>query len=208
MRRAEALATERARTAFLAEAGRRLAATLHQGTLPDRLLIEVPQPDGWPGFRSGRAICQTSRRRRVGGQRRGGGGRLARGWPPPSRDPQIAAVLGDDEYTYVVRNRPTLIATAMHRLAEACPAVRDHDDRQRDATAEDMGHVVDFLAAALYLSETLIFTDFVDWTAGVRHAREVPPRAFRAGLDLVRAQLTDYPAALAMLDAGRAHLPG
>jgi methanogenic corrinoid protein MtbC1 len=130
--------------------------------------------------------------------------RLAADWPPPMRDPQISAFLGDDEYTYVVRRRPALIGTAMGRLASDYPAVRDYDQRQLDATAEDMGHIVDFLAAALYVSEAKIFTDFVAWTREVLAARGVPPAALRAGLLLVRAQLRDYPAALAVIDAGLA----
>jgi methanogenic corrinoid protein MtbC1 len=130
--------------------------------------------------------------------------RLAANWPPPMRDPQASAFLGDDEYTFVVRRRPALIGTAMGRLAADHPAVRDYDQRQMDATAEDMGHIVDFLAAALYVSEAQIFTDFVGWTRGVLAARGVPPAALRAGLHLVRDQLPDYPTALAVLDAGLA----
>jgi hypothetical protein len=120
------------------------------------------------------------------------------------RDPQVSAFLGDDEYTYVVRHRPALIGTAMGRLAADHPAVRDYDQRQLDATAEDMGHIVDFLAASLYVSETTIFTDFVAWTRGVLAARGVPAAALRAGLLLVRDQLRDYPTALAVIDAGLA----
>jgi methanogenic corrinoid protein MtbC1 len=130
--------------------------------------------------------------------------RLAGDWPPPMRDRPISAFLGNDEYTHVVRRRPALIGTAMGRLATDHPAVRDYDQRQIDATAEDMGHIVDFLAAALYVSETQIFTDFVDWTHGVLAARGVPPAALRSGLDLIRDQLRDYPTALAVLDAGLA----
>jgi hypothetical protein len=132
--------------------------------------------------------------------------RLASQWPPPMSDPQTRAPLGDDEYTYVVRNRPTLIGTAMTRLADDYPAVRDYDQRQIDATAEDMGHIVDFLAASLYIGEAQVFSDFVDWTRAVLSARGVPPAALRAGLLLVREQLRDFPAALAVLDAGLAAL--
>jgi methanogenic corrinoid protein MtbC1 len=130
--------------------------------------------------------------------------RLAADWPPPIRDPQISASLGDEEYTHVVRHRPALIGTAMGRLAGDYPAVRAYDQRQMDATAEDMGHIVDFLAAALYVGEAQIFTDFVEWTSGVLAARGVPPAALRAGLLLVRDQLRDYPTALTVIDAGLA----
>jgi methanogenic corrinoid protein MtbC1 len=133
--------------------------------------------------------------------------RLAHDWPPRMPDSQLAAFLGDEEYTFVVRNRPDLIASAMQRLTDAYPAMRDYTQRQHDATAEDMAHVVDFLAAALYVTETAVFTDFVDWTAGILQARGVPPVALRLGLRAVRDQLRDFPTALAMLTAGESRLP-
>ncbi|MEV4348479.1 cobalamin-dependent protein [Actinoplanes sp. NPDC049596] len=128
--------------------------------------------------------------------------RLARNWPPHSPDPQLSAFLGDEEYTYVVRQRGALISTAMATLAETYPRVRDYNPRQLDATTEDMTHIVDFLAAALYVSETQIFTDFIEWTAAVLEARGVPPVALRVGLEAVRTQLQDFPTATAMLTAG------
>jgi methanogenic corrinoid protein MtbC1 len=132
--------------------------------------------------------------------------RLATDWPPPMADPYETARLGDEEYTYVVRQRSALIGTALTRLSAAYPAMDHYDQRQKDHTAEDMGHVVDFLAAALYLSEGEIFTHFVDWTAYVLAARRVPPIALRVGLRLCRDQLHDYPTATAILDAGIARL--
>ncbi|GIF26920.1 methanogenic corrinoid protein MtbC1 [Actinoplanes tereljensis] len=132
--------------------------------------------------------------------------RLAASWPPPPRDPQVHAFLGDDEYTHVVRHRPDLIATGMRALMAAYPGMAAYDDRQVDSTLEDMGHVVDFLAAALYLSEPQIFTDFTDWTLAVLEARKVPPPALRSGLQVVRDQLHDYPRALSVLDAGLSRL--
>ena len=134
--------------------------------------------------------------------------RLARDWPPQAQDPQLSAFLGDDEYTYVVRHRPTLITTALEQLKHSYPAMREYNQRQIDSTGEDVAHIVDFLAAALYVGETAIFTDFVTWTAEVLNARGVPGVALRVGLDAVRGQLRDYPTARAMLDAGDALITG
>jgi hypothetical protein len=134
--------------------------------------------------------------------------RLASNWPPVIGDPFETAFLGDEEYTFVVRERGVLVRTALRRLAAAYPAVTRYDQRQHDATADDIGHIVDFLAAALYVDESQIFTDFVDWTRDVLAARGVPAQAFAAGLRLVREQLPDYPQSLALLDAGLARLDG
>ncbi|XVU22281.1 cobalamin B12-binding domain-containing protein [Actinoplanes sp. CA-054009] len=128
--------------------------------------------------------------------------RLARNWPPHSPDPQLSAFLGDEEYTHVVRHRADLIGTAMETLAQTYPRLREYNTRQLDATTEDLSHIVDFLASALYVSETQIFTDFVTWTAAVLDARGVPPVALRVGLDAVRTQLHDFPTAVAVLNAG------
>jgi methanogenic corrinoid protein MtbC1 len=127
--------------------------------------------------------------------------RLSHDWPPPmTGDPYDMAFLGDDEYTYVVRHRAELLQTAMTRLRASYPQAREYDQQQEDHTAEDMGHIVDFLAAALYVSESRIFTDFVDWTAEVLAARGVPPVALALGLGLYRDQLADYPTAAGLLD--------
>jgi methanogenic corrinoid protein MtbC1 len=128
--------------------------------------------------------------------------RLGGDWPPQVGDPWEVPFQADDEYTYVVRARAELVGTTLTRLAMTYPPMNDYDQRQRDATAEDLGHVVDFLAAALYVSDERIFTDFVQWTGEVLEARKVPPLALRAGLKMIRAQLRDYPAATAVLESG------
>jgi hypothetical protein len=107
----------------------------------------------------------------------------------------------------VVRERPTLITTAMSRLASAHPPVRDYDQHKLDATAEDLGYIADFLAAALYISEPAVFTEFVDWTAAVLAARGVPPMALRSGLTLIQNQLRDFPTAHTILDTALAGGP-
>jgi methanogenic corrinoid protein MtbC1 len=132
--------------------------------------------------------------------------RLARDWPPPVTEADHAAFLGDDEYAFMVRRRAELIGTGMQRLAAAYPAMSGYDQRQTDATAEDLGHIVDFLAAALYVGDDRIVTDFVDWTAAVLQARDVPAAALAVGLRLIREQVRDCPRAVAMLDAGAARL--
>ena len=124
-------------------------------------------------------------------------------WPPPSPGgDDLAGYLGDEEYTYVARHRPEVIGTALNRLAEAYPPMASYDQRQRDATADDMSHVIDFLTAALYVDDPAVFTDFVSWTAEVLAARHVPPGALVVGLEIVRDQLRDFPRARGLLEAG------
>jgi len=128
--------------------------------------------------------------------------RLASNWPPIVGDPYETAFLGDEEYTYVVRARGDLVRTALEKLIATYPPMAAYDQRQHDATAEDLGYIVDFLAAALYVGDETVFTDFVEWTAAVLEARSVPPVALQAGLRLVKEQLRDFPAASATIEAG------
>jgi methanogenic corrinoid protein MtbC1 len=128
--------------------------------------------------------------------------RLARDWPPQIDDPYQTAFLGDDEYTYLVRHRGDLVSTAMTRLTAAYPPTSGYSRRQYNSTVEDLGHVVDFLAATLYVGDQQMFTDFVEWTAAVLAARQVPPVALQIGLTLMRDQLRDYPSATTVLGAG------
>jgi methanogenic corrinoid protein MtbC1 len=128
--------------------------------------------------------------------------RLADRWPPALSDPYQGEYLGDDEYTYVARHRGELIQTTIDRLQAEYPPMAGYTQRQHDATVEDIGHIVDFLAASLYIADPVVFTDFTQWTLEVLQARGVPSQALTAGLRQVRDQLRDYPAATATLDRG------
>jgi methanogenic corrinoid protein MtbC1 len=168
--------------------------------------VGVPVIAGGRGFGPGGVWAQTLGADAWATDAEDAVARLATNWPPAMSDPQEAAFLGSEEYTFVATQRGSLISTAMRRLAIAYPPMASYDQRQTDATAEDMGHIVDFLAAALYVDDDHVFTDFVDWTIGVLQAREVPPYALKIGLQLYRDQLRDYPASLAVVDAGLARL--
>ncbi|BBH71289.1 cobalamin-binding protein [Actinoplanes sp. OR16] len=134
--------------------------------------------------------------------------RLASDWPPSFVADDPGTFLGDEEYTHMVRSRPQLIATAMDRLPVVFPGAHHYDQAQIDATAEDLGHIADFLAAALYVADDQIFVEFVRWTAEVLRTRGVPVSALRVGLRLIRDQLVDFPAALRMIDGGVAAIGG
>jgi methanogenic corrinoid protein MtbC1 len=168
--------------------------------------VGVPVIAGGPGFGPEGRWAQRLGADAWAADAEGAVRRLAREWPPPIEDPYRTAFLGDDEYTYLVRHRGELVQTAMTRLMAAYPPMGAYSQRQHDSTLDDLGHVVDFLAAALYVADEQVFTDFVAWTAAVLEAREVPPVALQIGLTLMRDQLRDYPAAIRIIDAGVATL--
>jgi methanogenic corrinoid protein MtbC1 len=114
--------------------------------------------------------------------------------------------LGDQEYTLVARSTTRLVRDTFQRLEQHIPAMRDYSDEQRERTAEDIAHIVNFLTAALYVDSDEIFTGFLVWTAEVLTARGVPARSLLPCLDLLEEQLHDFPRARRLLDAGRTAL--
>ncbi|MFF3697821.1 B12-binding domain-containing protein [Streptomyces sp. NPDC002221] len=116
--------------------------------------------------------------------------------------------LDDQEYTMVTRSRTSLVRAVMHGLDDAFPAMRQYNDLQRERTAEDVAHIVDFLATALYLDDADLFTGFIAWTAGILAARGVPAYSLPPALGLLAGELKDFPRATRLLLLGSDRLAG
>jgi methanogenic corrinoid protein MtbC1 len=211
--------------------GRHLIVHLHQ-TGPDAVALSCMLPTRLPRAHAAITACRAAGLPVIAGGRGFGPGgryaerlgaqawaatgeeavaRLATGWPPRTPIdlplPDDESFLGDEEYTHLVRSRPQLITTAMDRLATVFPPAAGYDAAQIESTSEDLGHIADFLAAALYVGEPAIFQDFVTWTTTVLTSRGVPATALRTGLTLIHDQLVDFPAATTMLNAALDSLP-
>lgn len=122
--------------------------------------------------------------------------------PRPRRDHQEVddlPHLADQEYTLVAGNSAALVRTVLTGLADALPAVRAYSDTQRERTAEDLAHIVEFLAVALYLDSEELLCHFLNWTAGVLAARGVPAQSLPPALRLLAAELKDFPRASRIL---------
>ncbi|MEU5248071.1 cobalamin-dependent protein [Streptomyces asoensis] len=115
--------------------------------------------------------------------------------------------LADQEYTFIRQNRTLLVRQSLAALEERWPAMRSYSTTQRERTAEDLAHIVEFLATALYVDDAALFTAFTGWTADILTARRVPAHSLRLGLEILADQLRDYPRALAFLDAATDSLP-
>ncbi|MFI7607767.1 B12-binding domain-containing protein [Micromonospora sp. NPDC049366] len=158
----------------------------------------------------------------VGGRGFGGDGRWARrlgvAWVPdaPSAADLIAderalrrvpaadlSHLADDEYAGLVTRRAELIDGALADLRERVPATRSYTSAQLDSTVSDLGHLVDFLAAALYVDDGSLFTEFVEWLVTILTSRGVPPAALGLSLAYYGRVLRDFPRAARYLDRGR-----
>ncbi|MEU8587509.1 cobalamin-dependent protein [Streptomyces sp. NPDC048664] len=204
-----------------------LIAHLHQ-TNPDAVLLSGSMPTHLPTAHAAITACQAiGVPVMAGGRAFGADGRHARSlgadrWARDARDaahaldagiprPAPSAMrqvvddlphLADQEYTMLVRSRAQLVKQTLVDLENRFPPLRAYTDAQRERTAEDIAHIVDFLATALYVDDPDLFTTFATWTADILQARHVPARSLLAGLDLLAAQLHDFPRALGLIHRG------
>ncbi|MFC9944013.1 cobalamin B12-binding domain-containing protein [Streptomyces pratensis] len=109
--------------------------------------------------------------------------------------------LADQEYTMVARNSASLVRSVFTALEDAFPAMRSYSDLQRERTGEDLAHIVEFLATALYLGDEELFAWFITWTAQILVARGVPAHSLPPALDLLARELKDFPRAVRILQA-------
>ncbi|MEU6986441.1 B12-binding domain-containing protein [Streptomyces sp. NPDC046324] len=107
--------------------------------------------------------------------------------------------LGDQEYTMITRGGPSMVRAVLTALEDAFPAMAAYTDLQRERTAEDLAHIVEFLATALYLDDDELFTGFITWTAQILGARGVPPQSLPPALRLLARELKDFPRAVRIL---------
>ncbi|MFE9045581.1 B12-binding domain-containing protein [Streptomyces sp. NPDC007818] len=134
--------------------------------------------------------------------------RLLTDGPPRPRTARPAPAgdlphLADQEFTLVTRARTQLVRHVLQGLDASVPAMAAYTVAQRERTAEDIAHIVDFLAASLYTDDPELFTGFTTWTAAILQARGVPGTALAAALDLLADAQHDFPRARAHLAAGR-----
>lgn len=109
----------------------------------------------------------------------------------------------DQEYSMVARTRGELVKEVLRELEELFPPMARYTAQQRQHTAEDIAHIVDYLATALYLDDDGLFTRFLDWTADILTARHVPARSLLLALDVLGRRLADFPRATHVLDTAR-----
>ncbi|MEU5988108.1 cobalamin B12-binding domain-containing protein [Spirillospora sp. NPDC047418] len=133
--------------------------------------------------------------------------RLARGPLPAPRPHRVVddlPHLADQTYAHVTRTSPRLVRHVLEGLRSRIPAMAGYTDEQRDRTAEDVSHIVEFFSTALYLDDPGLFTGFMAWTIDILAARDVPAQFLLPVLDLLAEQLTDYPRATELLSRARA----
>lgn len=138
---------------------------------------------------------------------------LAAGIPVPGLSARRQRIddlphLADQEYTLVSRSRGQLVREVLARLEERFPAMAAYTAPQHERVAEDVAHIVEFLAVALYTDDDDVFTTFITWTSGILTARDVPAWSLRPALDVLATELKDFPRSTRLLDRARSALDG
>jgi hypothetical protein len=104
--------------------------------------------------------------------------------PLPAVDGAVFAL--DDRAERIVADGLAIMRERMHDVA-------GYDSRQLKRTAEDIAHIVEFLRAALFVDDPLLFTDFATWLRDILVARGVPADTLRHGLRLVADVISSEP---------------
>ncbi|OBI31070.1 cobalamin-binding protein [Mycobacterium sp. E2238] len=195
-----------------------LIAHLHQHG-PDVVALSCSIPTRLPNAHAAIIACQSAGFPVLaGGAAFGRDGRFARqlgadAWAPDARTAderlrrEFPAVrrtfsrqpvddlphLADQEYTMVSRSAGQLVKSTVADLEDRFPAMRAYSTPQRQHTVEDVAHIVDFLTVGLYTDDDALFADFVTWTADILAARGVPAASLHPALDLLDAQLKEFP---------------
>ncbi|MFF5494424.1 B12-binding domain-containing protein [Streptomyces aquilus] len=193
-------------------------AVLLSGSIPLRLptahaAITACQSVGVPVVTGGRAFgpdgryAHRLRADRWAADARGAVAVLEQGLPRPDPSASRQAVddlphLADQEYTLVSQSRPQLVKQALVDLENRLPAMRSYSEEQRERTVEDLAYIVDFLAAALYVDDADLFTEFLTWTAHILQVRGVPTHSFVTALEFLAGRLHDFPRATKLIGQG------
>ncbi|GAA3038604.1 hypothetical protein GCM10010448_21250 [Streptomyces glomeratus] len=109
----------------------------------------------------------------------------------------------DQEYTPVLRARTELMTETPADPENRFPPMRAYSERQREHTAEDVGHIADHLGAVLYVDAADPCAGFIRWAANALTARGVPARSLCPALEFLATRLGDFPSARRIL--GEAH---
>lgn len=170
-----------------------------------RRMIEAARDGGVPVIAGGRGFGTDGRWARLLG---------ADGWAPSG--PEAAKTLSADSWPRFTDRAPDFLQvddaadriwSGVDELTEATeqelwhrfPAMSDYDSEARARTREDIEHILNFLAASLYVDDVTLFLEFLDWLDALLEARGVPAAAVTAGIDALLAVLPPLPRAKAFL---------
>ncbi|MEU4620137.1 cobalamin B12-binding domain-containing protein [Actinoplanes sp. NPDC023801] len=194
---------------------------------PDALLLSVTLPGNLPqAHRCLQAARKAGVPSLIGGRGIGANGRYASQmaadawaadalsaatvlsqWPPrPSTAPRTTNLTEDGEYAVLDQGRWQLIDSILDSFRLELTLLRRHWATRMDETIAELNYLLDFLAAAVYLDDHTIFTDFIDWLRQLRTAHHWPPEPVHVALATLSERLHQQPRTRGILAAGQQRL--
>lgn len=110
------------------------------------------------------------------------------------------------EYVGLQERRGALVGAAVDALEGFSPFAGAPGNPLATDPVQDAEQVVDFLAAATYLSDDELFADYLRWLASALSSRGISTAALHTVLGELAAGLHDFPFALGCLRQGREQL--
>ncbi len=107
---------------------------------------------------------------------------LLKAWETVPPDPR-ARFVPDENARELDARAGELAPRALSELTRRFPAMASYSSHQRQRTEEDLAYMVRFAAAALYVNDNAVFTEFLAWLIELLRARGVPKEAVVAGLE-------------------------
>ncbi|MCD2196014.1 cobalamin-dependent protein [Actinomycetospora endophytica] len=209
---AEVLAHHGWEVTFLGSSVPATQVAVHLNTAgPDVVAVSSSLPSRLPAARRLVEACRASGTPILaGGPAFGPDGRWARavgadGWAPDARAAADLlagqALVGDDaavtvddasreEQAYLHARRGELIGDLAERLRGADPS---------EELTDDLGHLVDFLAAAVYVADPALLARFVRWISSLTVPHGLTPAEAGRALDELASRLGDSPRTVALL---------
>lgn len=131
---------------------------------------------------------------------------LVEQWPPRLTGEPALGHLADGEYAQLVSRRGVLLQLLIDHLRRCFPPMSRCAGDGHEAAVEDLGFLLDFLAAAVFVDDARAFTEFLVFLADVLAARGIPPSGLHLAVQALSEPLSDLPRSLTHLAAGRERL--
>ncbi|MFE1750977.1 cobalamin B12-binding domain-containing protein [Streptomyces anandii] len=128
---------------------------------------------------------------------------LALRWPRPPEEAAPLEHLADEEYFRIVRQRAELLRRLRAHVLERYPWLSEPGARHAEAVMEDLNRLPDVVAAANYVDDPLVLTDYLSFAAQFLNARGVPTAVLGSALATLSEPLRGLPRTAAHLEAGR-----
>ncbi|MFF2063007.1 B12-binding domain-containing protein [Streptomyces sp. NPDC058200] len=124
-------------------------------------------------------------------------------WPPPLTGEPSVDARSTEAYAELARRRSELLGHVVARLHDRFPAMRHPTDQQYEATTETLGHLLDSLAAGVFVDDPRVLTGYLSFCVDFLAARSVDPERLRMVLETLSELLPGRPLILSHLAVGQ-----